>query len=46
VAVSAPFLPVEVDMAVFRRLAPLVQERVAVLTEVWPMIDFVFIPDE
>jgi glutamyl-tRNA synthetase len=44
---SLPFLPadVEVDVAVFRVLAPLVQERVAVLTEVWPMIDFVFLDD-
>jgi glutamyl-tRNA synthetase len=30
---------------VFRRLAPLVQERVAVLSEVWPMVDFVFLDE-
>jgi glutamyl-tRNA synthetase len=31
------------DEAVFRRLAPLVQERVAVLGEVPPMVDFIFL---
>jgi glutamyl-tRNA synthetase len=42
---ATPFLPQPVDAAVFRRLAPLVQERVAVLGEVWPMVDFVFLDD-
>jgi glutamyl-tRNA synthetase len=42
---AAPFLPDVVDIDVFRRLAPLVQERVAVLGEVWPMVDFVFLDE-
>jgi glutamyl-tRNA synthetase len=42
---SLPFLPQPVDVDVFRRLAPLVQERVAVLSEVWPMVDFVFLDE-
>jgi glutamyl-tRNA synthetase len=44
---SMPFFPddVTVDVEVFRHLAPLVQERVAVLTEVWPMVDFVFLDE-
>ena len=46
VARALPFLPEDVvDEAVFRRLAPLVQERVAVLSEVWPMVDFVFLDE-
>lgn len=32
-----------IDEAVFRRIAPLVQERVAVLGEVAPMVDFLFL---
>jgi glutamyl-tRNA synthetase len=39
------FLPESVDVEVFRRVAPLVQERVAVLSEVWPMVDFLFLPE-
>jgi glutamyl-tRNA synthetase len=42
---SLPFLPQPVDEDVFRRLAPLVQERVAVLSDVWPMVDFVFLDE-
>ena len=42
---AVPFLPEGVDVERFRRLAPLVQERVAVLSEVWPMIDFAFLPE-
>ena len=42
---SLPFLPQPVDEAVFRRMAPLVQERVAVLSEVWPMVDFIFLEE-
>jgi glutamyl-tRNA synthetase len=42
---SLPFLPQPVDEEVFRRLAPLVQERVAVLSDVWPMVDFVFLDE-
>ena len=42
---SLPFLPQPVDLDVFRRLAPLVQERVAVLSDVWPMVDFVFLEE-
>lgn len=42
---SLPFLPQPVDVEVFRRLAPLVQERVAVLSEVWAMVDFVFLDE-
>jgi glutamyl-tRNA synthetase len=42
---SVPFLPQPVDVGIFRRLAPLVQERVAVLSEVWPMVDFVFLDE-
>jgi glutamyl-tRNA synthetase len=45
VARSLPFLPQPVDVEAFRRLAPLVQERVAVLSEVWPMVDFVFLDE-
>jgi glutamyl-tRNA synthetase len=33
------------DAAAFRELAPLVQERVSLLTEVAPMIDFLFVDD-
>lgn len=33
------------DAAVFREIAPLVQERVALLTEVAPMVDFLFIDE-
>jgi glutamyl-tRNA synthetase len=42
---ALPFLPQPVDVDVFRRLAPLVQERVALLSEVWPMVDFVFLDE-
>jgi glutamyl-tRNA synthetase len=35
----------QVDVEVFRRLAPLVQERVAVLGEVPAMVDFVFLDE-
>jgi glutamyl-tRNA synthetase len=42
---SLPFLPTPVDDTVFRRMAPLVQERVAVLSEVWPMVDFIFLDE-
>ena len=37
--------PERFDAAVYERLAPLVQERVAVLGEVPAMVDFVFLPD-
>ena len=40
---AAPWPPECFDPGVFRRLAPLVQERVAVLGEVGPMVDFVFL---
>ena len=45
VAAATGFLPEAVDVDVFRRVAPLVQERVAVLSEVWPMVDFLFLPE-
>ena len=40
---AMPFLPDGTDETIFRRLAPLVQERVAVLGEVWSMVDFVYL---
>jgi glutamyl-tRNA synthetase len=40
-----PWPPERFDEAVFERLAPLVQERVAVLGEVPAMVDFVFLAD-
>jgi len=42
---AAPWPADRFDAEVFRRLAPLVQERVAVLGEVAPMIDFVFLEE-
>ena len=42
---AAPWPADRFDPEVFRRLAPLVQERVAVLGEVAPMIDFVFLEE-
>jgi len=38
------WLPAEIDMAVFRALAPEVQTRVAVLSEAWPLVRFAFDP--
>ena len=49
VARSLPFLPEGTDESIFHRMAPVVQERVAVLSEVWPMVDFIFLdapPDD
>jgi glutamyl-tRNA synthetase len=46
---ALPFLPEGIDEDRFCRIAPLVQERVAVLSEVWPMVDFLFLdaaPDD
>ncbi len=40
---SAPWPPERFDEKVFVRMAPLVQERVAVLSEVPPMVDFLFL---
>ena len=40
-----PWPPERFDGAVFSRLAPLVQERVATLSEAPAMVDFVFLPD-
>ena len=48
VAACLPYLedaPFEVDMAVFERLAPLAQTRVAVLSEIVPMVDFAFLDE-
>jgi glutamyl-tRNA synthetase len=45
VELATPFLPPEVDVEVFRTLAPLVQERVFVLSEIWPMVDFLFLDE-
>jgi glutamyl-tRNA synthetase len=42
VTVVQPFLPPERDMAVFRRVARDVQERVAVLSEAWPLVRFLY----
>jgi glutamyl-tRNA synthetase len=43
-----PFLeraPFEVDMAVFNLLAPLAQSRIALLSEIVPMVDFAFLDE-
>lgn len=40
----APWPPGGFDEEVFRRMAPLVQERVTVLGEVTAMVDFLFLP--
>ena len=45
VARATPFLPAGTDLAVFRKVAGLVQERVAVLSEVWPMVDFLYLDE-
>ncbi|MFI6522152.1 glutamate--tRNA ligase [Spirillospora sp. NPDC050679] len=48
VAECLPFLegaPFEVDMAVFNELAPLAQTRVALLSEIVPMVDFAFLAE-
>jgi glutamyl-tRNA synthetase len=42
---AAPWPPERFDPAVFRAMAPLVQERVAVLSEVPGMVDFLFLPE-
>jgi glutamyl-tRNA synthetase len=42
---ALPFAPGVDDTDRFRRMAPLVQERVAVLSEVWPMVDFLFLDE-
>ncbi|MGO9029429.1 MAG: glutamate--tRNA ligase [Acidimicrobiales bacterium] len=42
---QAPWSDDRFDPEVFRRLAPLVQERVAVLSEVPAMVDFMFLED-
>jgi glutamyl-tRNA synthetase len=42
---ALPFAPGVDDADRFRRMAPLVQERVAVLSEVWPMVDFLFLDE-
>jgi glutamyl-tRNA synthetase len=42
VVAVTPWLPAEVDLAVFRALAPEVQTRVAVLSEVGPLVHFAF----
>jgi len=44
-SVEPPWPPGRFDAEVFAALAPLVQERVAHLDEVAPMVDFVFCPD-
>jgi glutamyl-tRNA synthetase len=43
VAPRAPWAADQFDAAVFRRMAPLVQERVSVLGEVPAMVDFLFL---
>ncbi|MGK5558213.1 glutamate--tRNA ligase [Actinomadura kijaniata] len=48
VAECLPFLedaPFEVDMGVFNQLAPLAQTRVALLSEIVPMVDFAFLDE-
>jgi glutamyl-tRNA synthetase len=42
---APPWPPERFDEAVFRSIAPLVQERVATLGEVAPMVDFLFLED-
>jgi glutamyl-tRNA synthetase len=44
-SVEPPWPPSRFDAAVFARIAPLVQERVATLGEVCGMVDFLFLPD-
>jgi len=39
---ARPFLGGPVDEEIFAAIAPLVQERVKTLTEVWPHVDFLF----
>ncbi|MBW8486114.1 glutamate--tRNA ligase [Actinomadura parmotrematis] len=48
VAACLPFLedaPFEVDLPVFDELAPLAQTRVALLSEIVPMVDFAFLAE-
>ncbi len=48
VSAAGPFLQQAVpyvDYDVFEQIAPLVQERIEVLSDVGPMIDFLFIPE-
>ena len=42
VRAALPFLPAELDLAVLRAMAPELQERAAVLTEVWPQARFAY----
>lgn len=42
---GVPWPPARFDEEVFRRIAPVVQERVAVLGEVPGMVDFLFLPE-
>jgi glutamyl-tRNA synthetase len=43
--IAPPWPPGRFDATIFSSLAPLVQERVAHLDQVAPMVDFVFCPD-
>jgi len=43
--VGPPWPPERFDIAVFEKIAPLAQERVAVLGEVPPMVDFLFLAE-
>ncbi|HEY8478560.1 MAG TPA: glutamate--tRNA ligase [Spirillospora sp.] len=48
VAACLPYLeeaPFDVDVSVFAKLAPLAQTRVAVLSEIVPMVDFAFMEE-
>ncbi|HYN95578.1 MAG TPA: glutamate--tRNA ligase [Pilimelia sp.] len=40
-----PWRPADFDAAVFQAVAPLVQTRIAVLSEVVPNVDFLFLPE-
>ncbi len=41
---TAPWQPADYDPAVFAELAPHAQSRIAVLSEIVPMVDFAFLP--
>ena len=42
---SLPWTPEQFDMARFEAMAPLVQERIGVMSEIPAMIDFLFLPE-
>src|SRR5690606_35205944 len=42
---APPWRPEDFDAAAFAAVAPLVQTRVAVLSEIVPLVDFLFLPE-